>query len=106
MDCHRWAGSVPTSAVIRTTQFQYAIEHSCCNGFNQNRPPFRLKTDFMPANRGTYRRRHHLDQSVCGFVDLSKALHLRDRVQNSGVMATVVEPANPSRAPAANVLCQ
>jgi hypothetical protein len=92
--------------MIRTMQFRYAIEHLRRNGFDQDRPLFRLKTDFIPVNRGTYRCGYNVDWGIYGFVRLSKALHFRDRMQNGAVMATVVEPANPSRAPAAHMFCQ
>ena len=47
-----------------------------------------------------------LDQRVDRFIRSSKAFNFPNRVKNSGVMATVVEPADPRRAPPSNVLSQ
>jgi hypothetical protein len=49
---------------------------------------------------------NHFDQRVQGLIRLPKAFDLLNRVKNGGVMAPVIESADPGRAPSPYVLGQ
>jgi len=43
----------------------------------------------------------HFDQSIQGFIRMSKSVDFINRVKNGGVVATIVESSDPGRAPSA-----
>jgi hypothetical protein len=46
----------------------------------------------------------HFDQRIQGLIRLSESFDLLNRVKNSGMVTTVIESADPGRAPSHNVL--
>jgi hypothetical protein len=50
------------------------------------------------------RNGEQFDQRIHRLIRLQKTFDLLNRVKNSGVMATVVESANPGRTPSSHIL--
>jgi hypothetical protein len=57
-------------------------------------------------NPGTELVGEHFDQCIQRFIRLPKSFDFLNRVKNRGVMATIVEPPDPGRAPSSHVLGQ
>ena len=87
--------------------FADSVQHSGGNRLDQSRAPPGLKALAEPTfHPGTEHCGQHLNQRVDRFIIFSKPFDLPNRVQHRRVVPTVIEPADPGRAPATDVLRQ